>query len=221
MYSSIVDDISQKFLDVIYSVDGVIELTTEDFGWSNFRFKSDIFRMAHVEIYHDAKINVIHVTTFPHSWSPEPIFGFDLIMTNDEPIGGYLDFSPGMKTYPFDEGMEWMERKKIPEWATVFSDRFVLIKPTSKEELIKFSDWAVEKYKWYINEVLTLKETGDYEKIIEIQNNYCEIQSKNPRTYNVLKTKIGEQSAKYFMENILFPKIKYYYGSGAKFLFDF
>jgi hypothetical protein len=45
------------------------------------------------------------------------------------------------------------------------------------------------------------------EDIIKVQNNYCDIQSKNPRTYNVLKAKIGEERAKYFMEQILFPQI--------------
>lgn len=210
MYNLLLEKVSHQFLDVINSVDGVIELTTEDYGWSNFRFKSDYFRMAHVELYNDSKVNVLHVTTFPHHWSPEPIFGFDLIVSESNPIGAYMDFSPGLKTYTFDEDVEWNERKPIPEWATVFSDRFILIKPSSKDELNKFCDWAVEKYKWYIEDVLKKKETGDYKKIIEVQNRYCDVQSKNPRTYNVLKTKIGEQSAKYFMENILFPKIKFY-----------
>jgi hypothetical protein len=44
-------------------------------------------------------------------------------------------------------------------------------------------------------------------QIIELQNNYCKVQSANPRTFNVLKAKIGEERAKYFMEEILFPQI--------------
>jgi hypothetical protein len=204
------DEVSYSFLDVINSVDNVVELTTEDYGWSNYRYKSDVFRMAHVERYTDSKVDVLHITTFPHHWSPEPIFGFDVILTDNNPIGAYMDLSPGLKTYPFDEDVVWDERKPLPEWATVFSDRFILIKPSSMDELKRFCDWAISKYNWYINDILHMKETGDYKKIIEIQNNYCEIQSKNPRTYNVLKKKIGEISATYFMENILFPKIKFY-----------
>jgi hypothetical protein len=209
MYN-LLDEVSYNFLDVINNVDGAIELTTEDYGWSNYRYKSEIFRMAHVERYYDGKVDVLHVTTFPHHWSPEPIYGFDVIITDKNPIGAYMDLSPGIKSYAFDEGMEWDERKPLPEWATVFSDRFVLIKPSSMDELKKFCDWALGKYKWYISEALNQKETGDYKQIIEIQNRYCDVQSQNPRTYNVLKKKIGEISAKYFMENILFPKIKFY-----------
>ena len=40
-----------------------------------------------------------------------------------------------------------------------------------------------------------------------MQNKYCEVQASNPRTFNVLKAKIGEARAKYFMEEILFPQI--------------
>jgi len=204
------DNVAHDFLDIIYATDGFTELTTEDFGWTNYRFKSDVFRIAHVERYYDGKVDVLHITTFPHHWSPEPIFGFDVIISNNSPIGAYMDLSPGIKSYPFDDGIQWSERKPIPEWATVFSDNFLLIKPKSMEELDEFCKWAVSKYKWYIRDILNKMERGDYKKIIEVQNNYCEVQSKNPRTYNVLKTKIGEISAKYFMENILFPKIKYY-----------
>jgi hypothetical protein len=44
--------------------------------------------------------------------------------------------------------------------------------------------------------------------VVEAQNYYCEQQSKNERTYNVLKAKLGEERAKYFMDTVLFPKIQ-------------
>ena len=152
MYSILLDNLSYEFLDIIYSVENVTELTTTDYGWSNYRFKSDTFRMAHVERYSDSKIEVLHVTIFPHHWSPEPIFGFDIIVTDSQPVGAYMDLSPVIKTYPFDEGMEWHERKKLPEWATVFSDRFVLIKPKDgKEFFISCSIKGHLKYNDSIN----------------------------------------------------------------------
>jgi hypothetical protein len=42
---------------------------------------------------------------------------------------------------------------------------------------------------------------------MEKQNTYCKVQASNPRTYSALKALIGEEKARYFMENILFPKI--------------
>jgi hypothetical protein len=119
-----------------------------------------------------------------------------------------MDLSPIMGTYPFDEGIDFRERKKIPEWATVFSDRFIMIKPESDEEFIRFCDWVVDKYDWYLNSLLWLeKKTEDIECVVEKQNIYCSVQASNPRTYSALKALIGEEKARYFMENILFPKI--------------
>jgi len=183
-------------------------LHTDNYGWENHRYESKHFRLAHVERYADGKIEVLHFTTFPHKWSPEPIFGFDVITTEKIITGAYMDLSPILNTYPFDEGMDIGGRKPIPEWATVFSDRFIMIKPESDEEFIRFCDWVVDKYDWYLNSLLWLeKKTDDIEGVIEKQNIYCSVQASNPRTYSALKALIGEEKARYFMENILFPKI--------------
>jgi hypothetical protein len=183
-------------------------LHTDDYGWENHRYESKHFRLAHVERYADGKIEVLHFTTFPHKWSPEPIFGFDVITTEKIITGAYMDLSPILNTYPFDEGMDIGGRKPIPEWATVFSDRFIMIKPESDAEFIRFCDWVVDKYDWYLNSLLWLeKKTDDIEGVIEKQNIYCSVQASNPRTYSALKALIGEEKARYFMENILFPKI--------------
>jgi hypothetical protein len=142
-------------------------LHTDDYGWENHRYESNHFRLAHVERYADGKIEVLHFTTFPHKWSPEPIFGFDVICTGKIVTGAYMDLSPIMRTYPFDEGIDFRERKKIPEWATVFSDRFIMIKPESDEEFIRFCDWVVDKYDWYLNSLLWLeKKTDDIDVIV-------------------------------------------------------
>jgi hypothetical protein len=119
-----------------------------------------------------------------------------------------MDLSPILDTYPFDEGIDFRERKKIPEWATVFSDRFIMIKPESDEEFVRFCDWVIDKYDWYLNSLLCGEtKSENIEGVIEKQNTYCQVQASNPRTYSALKALIGEKEARYFMENILFPKI--------------
>lgn len=206
-YKNNLDSIANRFEAYIKTVPvDTKSVDTEDFGWYNARFTSELFRLAHVERYSDSRIEVLHVTTFPHKWSPEPIFGFDVICTDNKVVGAYMDLSPGLMTYDFDEGMTFEERKPLPEWATVFSDRFILLKPKSDDEFLKFIDWTVKKYKWYLHQLM-FKATDDTDLIIKKQNNYCEVQASNPRTYSVLKTKIGEERAKYFMQNVLFPKI--------------
>lgn len=205
-YTIFLDEIASLFETYILTLtDTAIIIPTEDYGWSNIRYASDIFRLAHIERYSDTKIEVLHVTTFPHQWSPEPIFGFDVICTNNKVVGAYMDLSPGLISYPFDDVI-FKERKPLPEWATVFSDRFILLSPESDEEFVRFTRWACKKYVWYLTQ-LSQKAIGDEKAIIQKQNEYCKVQAQNPRTYNVLKHKIGEEKATYFMQHVLFPQI--------------
>lgn len=208
-YKEYLDEVADRFLTTIKHSEGCEPIPTEDFGWTNYRFKSKTFRMAHVERYSDRAIEVLHVTTFPHSWSPEPIFGFDVITTEKGVTGVYMDLSPGIKSYEFDYGIDFGGRKPLPEWATVFSDRFLMIKPESDTEFIRLCGWSLEKYKWFLQDVLYLKEVSEeVSEVIRRQNQYCEVQASNPRTFSALKAKIGEERARYFMYNILFPKIE-------------
>jgi len=201
------DNIAQHLLELVKTAPDLEPIETENFGWVNHRFKSRFFRMAHVERYSDGKIEVLHFTTFPHKWSPEPIFGFDVITTGKIITGAYMDLSPGLNQYPDVMVNDFKETKPIPQWATVFSDKFIMLKPESEAEFLRFVDWVYDKYEWYLNSLLWLERKGDESLIIEKQNTYCQIQATNPRTFSALKALIGEEKAKYFMENILFPKI--------------
>lgn len=208
-YNIYLNYLAQQFQTQITGNPTTQPIPTEDFGWENYRYHSQWFRLAHVERYSDSKIEVLHVTTFPHQWSPEPIFGFDVICTDNQIVGAYMDLSPTIKTYPFDEGVTFRERKPLPSWATVFSDRFILLKPVDDIEFLRFCEWTLDTYTWY----LTILQHGDIAEwddeayIISRQNKYCRTQSSNPRTYNVLKAKIGAERAQYFMEQVLFPTI--------------
>lgn len=208
-YNTYLDFLAKQFQEHITKISSAQYIPTEDFGWINHRYESDIFRLAHIERYSDNKIEVLHVTTFPKQWSPEPIFGFDVICTDNKILGAYMDFSPTIKDYPFTEGIDFQEHKPVPEWATVFSKEFLTLKPINNTEFIRFSEWALDKYQTYLY-TLEDRDVVDWEdeyQVITMQNRYCEIQASNPRTYNVLKHKIGEDRATYFMQEILFPKI--------------
>ena len=207
-YNEYLNQLANKLQQLALGAPNVKDVYTEDFGWVNHRYESSLYRLAHVERYWDKNIEVLHFTTFPHKWRPEPIFGFDVIATKNMITGCYMDLSPGLRDYPFDAGIDFKDRKPLPEWATVFSDKFIMLKPESNEEFVRFSEWVLDKYDWYLNSLLWLeRKTDNIEGVIEKQNIYCSVQSTNPRTFSALKAKIGEEKARYFMENILFPKI--------------
>jgi len=62
-----------------------------------------------------------------------------------------------LNDYPFDAGADFKDRKPLPEWATVFSDKFIMLKPESNEEFIRFCDWVLDKYDWYLNSLIWLE----------------------------------------------------------------
>jgi hypothetical protein len=207
-YNEYLNQLANKFQQMTLSAPNCQLLHTDDYGWVNHRYESSLYRLAHIERYWDKNIEVLHFTTFPHKWSPEPIFGFDVIASKSMVAGCYMDLSPGLNDYPFDAGVDFKDRKPLPQWATVFSDKFIMLKPESNEEFIRFCDWVLDKYDWYLNSLLWLeRKTEEIDRVVEKQNTYCQIQATNPRTFSALKAKIGEEKARYFMENILFPKI--------------
>jgi hypothetical protein len=71
------------------------------------------------------------------------------------------------------------------------------------------SNIVEDAYRKYIDLCVNYKPIPyPYQEVVkEKQNYYCDQQQRNERTYNVLKAKLGEERAKKFMSEILFPKI--------------
>lgn len=231
-YKSFLDEIASDFLSAMSKVSGVVEIPTEDYGgyvneiafgfqekvqWNNYRYKSDCYRFAHLERYGDDKLQVLHITTFPNLGYLLPIFGFDVITINSRPIGCYFDLSPTSKESHYISHLNVRKKyeniKPLPDWSEdIFSEDYCFIEPNGDEDLRKFCAMCFGEYENYLkflqrNEHATYSAPA-YNTTIEKQNKYCEVQSGNPRTYSVLKQKLGEERARYFMQEVLFPKVK-------------
>ena len=206
---------SDKFKELIEAQAGVSELHTDDYGWENYRYESPLFRLAHVERYSHMGLQVVHITCFPHKNSKAPIFGFDVVgYQNDEKqtskiSGVFIDVSPIMYEEKWHD-TQWNKDRKLPVWATVFSKDFIAVRPTEDEyeKVFEVGFTAFEKYIETLNsEVDLTDDVNEIEQIIDKQNTYCKHQASNPRTYGALKANIGEETARYFMEKVLFPQI--------------
>jgi phycocyanobilin:ferredoxin oxidoreductase len=203
-YKTILDLTANSLEDIILQNADGVEIETEEFGWENTRYISNLFRIAHIERYSDRALEVLHFTCFPHVNCGDPIFGFDIICTEKKPLAAFLDLSP--VTYhpePFIDH-KFKTKYMLPEWAdNIFSDHAVAIIP-SADELTTICNLAVNAFEDYIDMIGLF---SDPKLVVEGQNYYCDQQLRNERTYNVLKAKLGEERAKYFMGTILFPKI--------------
>lgn len=206
-YKSILNKIANE-LQTILEHSGGIEIPTEDFGWVNKRYVGDNYRMAHIERYSDKNLEVLHFTCFPNATFQHPIFGFDIITTDKKPLAAFMDWSPVDNKTAIKSGYKYEKEYPLPEWAKViFSSTPLAIVPNDNE-MTPLSNNVIESFEVYLDILNNSKEALDrVDYIIAAQNRYCENQQKNERTYNVLKAKLGEERAKYFITNILFPKI--------------
>ena len=203
---------SDKFKKLIESQSGVKPLETEDWGWENYRYAGDRFRLAHVERYFLDGMLILHITCFPTQNYQNPVFGFDVVCAErtGKMSGAFLDLSPILYDKPF-HNIQWNNDRKLPYWATVFSKQFIAIRPT-EDEHDKLFETAYEIFENYLNELNSdtyrVEDVSVIEDIITKQNEYCEYQAKNERTFAALKHHVGEEKARYFMSKILFPKIE-------------
>ena len=207
-YNSILDKIANEF-KVTLEQSGGIAIPTEDFGWSNRRYVGENYRMAHIERYSDKNLEVLHFTCFPNPTFQHPIFGFDIITTDKKPLAAFMDWSPVDNNTSIKTGYKYEKEYPLPDWAKViFSSSPMAIVPNDSEMNTIAND-VTSNFEIYLKILNDSKEALDrVDYIVAAQNRYCENQQKNQRTYNVLKAKLGEERAKYFITNILFPKIE-------------
>ena len=184
-------------------------------------FVSDKYRRAHVSIV-DArkskKLWLLHVTVFPHTNNPSPIYGFDIVCGPTKVSGAFHDFSwagsfdgcDNMEQWFANrvENIEWNKKRELPDWAkAIFSNSMVAIGAVGPDELDAFIALGLETLDYYLTNV----SKNSWQNIDNRlnQNRYCYYQKQNPHTPRVL-VNLGftEQQAQDFVQNTLFPEIR-------------
>jgi phycocyanobilin:ferredoxin oxidoreductase len=206
-YKNILNKIAGELQSTL-EFSGGIEIPTEDFGWSNKRYVGDNYRLAHIERYSDKNLEVLHFTCFPNPTYQHPIFGFDIITTDKKPLAAFMDWSPVDNTTSIKAGYKFEKEYPLPDWAKLIFSQYPLAIVPNDSEMNSLSNAVIEIFNIYLKILDNSKEALErVDYIVAAQNRYCENQQKNQRTYNVLKAKLGEERAKYFISNILFPKL--------------
>jgi len=205
-YKDLLNRVANKLENIILTENSSVEIPTQDYGWVNKRYISDLFRIAHIERYSDNNLEVLHFTCFPNINCGEPIFGFDIITVEKKCLACFLDLSPIITNRLLGIEKEFEKPYPLPDWAKeIFSDGVLAVVPNDDE-----FEWICNNvtsiFESYLD-LLTNKSEDMITEVVTRQNIYCEQQQKNERTFNVLKSKLGEENAKLFMCEILFPKI--------------
>lgn len=197
----------------------IVDYSTDPaYGISDRLYVSDRYRRAHISIV-DAretkKLWLLHVTVFPHTNDPSPIYGFDIVAGPNKVSGAFHDFSAaGDADHPMmawfadaTKNIEWNKKRELPDWAKqIFSNNMVAIGAVGSEELAEFVDLGLKSLDYYLANVgLAQQDVATYDMA---QNRYCRYQKQNPHTPRVLVT-LGftEQQAQDFVQHTLFPEV--------------
>jgi hypothetical protein len=160
------------------------------------------------ELFDAIEKKVDQFAVMPHmALLDAPIFGFDLVGINrpNKFTAAFLDLSGNANQSYFNpDGDFFGEPHRIPNWGDIFSPSFVCIIP-DMNKIKSLLSYALGVFLSYFQILAHYKPVKDSSDIVDRQNQYCEVQSQNPKTFGVLKSKIGENDARWFMQNILFP----------------
>jgi phycocyanobilin:ferredoxin oxidoreductase len=193
---------------------------SEDVTWENDIYQSPSIRYGHLEYFRspNGKIEVLHCVFFPSYFKPLPIFGFDIISLNDTVTGLFCDFTapPMFEIEALSRSLKDLKHKykdnlrTLPEWANFFSENFVCIRPDGLDENTLIEDFlgifrCFIGYSNWRDYAVDFNNSSDTKFAIEFQNKYSINQRKNEKTSKALTAYIGEEKAKKFIEEILFP----------------
>jgi hypothetical protein len=208
---------SKEVIDLFRETGELVPHGASSFPWEDHSFTSARYRRAHISIV-DArehnKLWFMHVCVFPHTNDNSPIFGFDIVAGPSRVSGAFLDLSNAgnpnhylMKS--FDRrvtSMDWKKERQLPDWAKpIFSPAMVALGSVEDDELDTFIKLGLDTLYMYLAEVGNTQESGmDYSGA---QNFYCKQQKLNPHTPRIIASIVGDEKAKQFSNEILFPEI--------------
>ena len=178
--------------------------------------KAKGFRKLHIEVAEfSKKLKILHCVFFPDPKFDIPIFGMDLVKTNDIVSAAIVDLSPASQNQgvKYENLLSEVDKssftslREIPNWGEIFSKNVFFASLKSKSEkndfckvvdhylsiLIKLSKEAKPEFKEEI-----IQERIDYQK------NYCMQQMKNEKTSMVLLKYFDEKWVNNYLKTVLF-----------------
>ena len=192
-FSDTLNPLADQFYEILNDFNPI---EIKDYGWENYVWHSNLFSWAHLEKYCTDKVSVLHCVIMPKKNSRAPIYGFDVIEISGKLTGLFLDLTP-VDNRIFDVPQVGNLRP-VPEWANFFSPNFLCTAPSEKDVYIGL-DLLVSYFR-------NLPDTTELDYSYQ-QQQYINGQRKNPQTFKMLRSQIGEEKAREFMNNILFPDI--------------
>ncbi len=188
----------------------------------NLCYQTKQFRKLHLELAQVGNgLDILHCVMFPNPEYALPIFGADIVGGRGGMISAAIaDLSPSnrKKSLPTNyqeklsvlKNIEFSQPRALPEWADIFSEFCLFVRPAGAEEEQAFLQ-RVQDFLTIHCQIATNLEplTSDVEVASAIagQQYYCTKQQQNDKTRRVLEKSFGEEWAERYMTSMLFDSI--------------
>jgi len=188
----------------------------------NLCYQTKQFRKLHLELAQVGNgLDILHCVMFPNPEYTLPIFGADIVGGRGGMISAAIaDLSPSNreKSLPTNyqeqlanlKNIEFSQPRALPEWADIFSEFCLFIRPDGVEEEQAFLQRVQDFLTIHCQIANTLEPlTSDVEVASAIagQQYYCTKQQQNDKTRRVLEKSFGEEWAERYMTSMLFDSI--------------
>lgn len=186
----------------------------------NCCYQSTHFRKMHLELAKVGKgLDILHCVMFPHSTYDLPMFGCDIVSGPAGVSAAIADLSPTNAQHrlsdPYHRALDalppyvFKQQRDLPEWADIFSEYCLFIRPDNGEEQEQF----IQRVRSFLqihcqqarqSEMLAPEQQQEHHAG---QRYYCAKQQKNDKTRRVLEKAFGNEWAERYMTQILFDTV--------------
>ncbi len=170
--------------------------------WENVLVEGPRVGRAHLERYAHGKLTVWHVAVMPPPGSSRPIFGADVVATEQMASLMAWDWSPTTASSPVPAALpprcgSW---RPLPVWAEpIMSRHAVSIRPDTVSDLDTFIDFAIVSLRDYLATPL-----GEGDPLPAIRR-YALAQRRNKSLIGALRRHLGAVEADRFVREVLWP----------------
>ena len=188
----------------------------------NLCYQTKQFRKLHLELAQVGNgLDILHCVMFPNPEYALPIFGADIVGGRGGAISAAIaDLSPSNieKYLPIDyhqslaklKNIEFTQPRVLPEWADIFSEFCLFVRPIGAEEeqafLQRVQDFLTIHCQ-IASHIKPLTSKSELASAIAGQQYYCAKQQQNDKTRRVLEKSFGEEWADRYMTSMLFDSI--------------
>jgi len=180
-------------------------------------YQTPQFRKMHLELAKIGKrLDILHCVMFPRPEYALPIFGCDLVAGKGNISAAIADLSPVNSERILPNAYrhqlqalpkpQFKEYRPLPDWADIFSEFCLFIRPNSLEEEDQFFAWGDSLLKIHCSYAADALPASPEQqaKIFASQHYYCTKQQQNDKTRRVLEKAFGVEWAERYMTSVLF-----------------